>query len=197
MRNPVELKMRLAGIALATILLLAGFWGTAFWPNQSESRHIHTAQASKSDRKQEVINASNSSTKVKANCEAILSLGKHRYCLEVAKTSEAQQRGLMGRTHLSAGHGMLFVFSPARVVNFWMARTLIPLDVVFFRNQQVVHWVAQMQPCTDITTKDCPRYSSQQPVSWAVELPAGSIQQDHIKTGMHAMLIDERVSKMP
>jgi uncharacterized membrane protein (UPF0127 family) len=51
--------------------------------------------------------------------------------LEVASTPEAQERGLMYRTSLADGHGMLFVFESETEHQFWMKNTLIPLDMIF------------------------------------------------------------------
>jgi uncharacterized protein len=67
--------------------------------------------------------------------------------LEVARTAQEQSTGLMYRTQLAANRGMLFVFSPARPVSFWMKNTLIPLDMVFMSNGMVKYIGANIQPC--------------------------------------------------
>jgi len=51
--------------------------------------------------------------------------------LEVADTPAAKQRGLMYRSSLADGHGMLFVFDEDDDHQFWMKNTLIPLDMIF------------------------------------------------------------------
>ena len=51
--------------------------------------------------------------------------------LEVAATPEAAQRGLMYRTELADGDGMLFVFGADDDHSFWMKNTYISLDLVF------------------------------------------------------------------
>ena len=51
--------------------------------------------------------------------------------LEVATTPEAQEQGLMYRSSLADGHGMLFVFDEDENHVFWMKNTLIPLDLIF------------------------------------------------------------------
>jgi uncharacterized membrane protein (UPF0127 family) len=51
--------------------------------------------------------------------------------LEVALTPAAQEQGLMYRTNLADGHGMLFIFPGESDHQFWMKNTVIPLDMLF------------------------------------------------------------------
>lgn len=64
--------------------------------------------------------------------KATLSLGLYRIEAEVADTPQAREYGLMGRTHLDANAGMLFVFDEPRAYCMWMKNTLVPLSVGFF-----------------------------------------------------------------
>jgi hypothetical protein len=50
---------------------------------------------------------------------------------ELALTSVEQERGLMCRKSVPNDHAMLFVFTPAQPVAFWMKNTLVPLDMLF------------------------------------------------------------------
>jgi uncharacterized membrane protein (UPF0127 family) len=51
--------------------------------------------------------------------------------VEVVSTPEALAHGLMYRSELADGHGMLFVFPEESDHRFWMKNTLIPLDMIF------------------------------------------------------------------
>src|SRR5262245_26903223 len=51
--------------------------------------------------------------------------------VEVVSTPETLARGLMYRTDLADGRGMLFVFPEESDHRFWMKNTLIPLDMIF------------------------------------------------------------------
>lgn len=55
----------------------------------------------------------------------------HRFRVEVAKTGEQQERGLMFRTSMGADEGMIFPMEPPRNASFWMRNTVIPLDIIF------------------------------------------------------------------
>ncbi|WP_245860986.1 DUF192 domain-containing protein [Rhodobacter maris] len=51
--------------------------------------------------------------------------------MEIADDEAERARGLMGRTMLAPGTGMLFFYESPREVAFWMQDTLIPLDMIF------------------------------------------------------------------
>ncbi len=51
--------------------------------------------------------------------------------VEVATDDASRERGLMFRTEVPSGHGMLFVFPVSSNHIFWMKNTLIPLDMIF------------------------------------------------------------------
>jgi hypothetical protein len=69
--------------------------------------------------------------------------GVHRVEVEVAATPEARTRGLMWRTELAAGKGMLFLFPEEEVQSFWMRNTLIPLDMIFINTSMKVAGIVE------------------------------------------------------
>ncbi|MEO6714942.1 MAG: DUF192 domain-containing protein [Mycobacteriales bacterium] len=101
--------------------------------------------------------------------------------VEVAGTPAERQRGLMNRTELAPGAGMLFVFPGAATGGFWMKSTLIPLSIAYVNDGRVVS-TAEMTPCPPETT-DCPTYSAAGPYTHAVEAAAGFFPEHGVRAG--------------
>lgn len=74
----------------------------------------------------------------------ITAAGKaHVFNVEVARTDEEQDRGLMFRTSLPENGGMIFPFKKPRIGSFWMKNTLIPLDMFFIRADGSIDRIAE------------------------------------------------------
>ncbi|MEO0410623.1 MAG: DUF192 domain-containing protein [Pseudomonadota bacterium] len=69
------------------------------------------------------------------------------FTVEVADDIGEQRTGLMYRTALDAGEGMIFLYDQPRVIGMWMKNTLIPLDMIFMDQAgRVVNVHAQAEP---------------------------------------------------
>ncbi len=101
--------------------------------------------------------------------------------LEVARTPEQQEIGLMNRTKLADDRGMVFLFNPPRPTQFWMKNTLISLDMVFIRNGVVKSIAANVPPCK---ASPCPTYGSiSDEIDQVIELRAGRARELGLKAG--------------
>jgi uncharacterized protein len=110
---------------------------------------------------------------------------KHLVSLEVASTDAEIERGLMFRTSLPEDAGMIFLFSPARAVKFWMYHTLISLDMCFIHNGKIVKICQNVPPCRSENQFDCPTYPEGDGlvVSEVLELNGGYAKRHGIKEG--------------
>jgi uncharacterized protein len=105
--------------------------------------------------------------------------------LQVAKTEDQRETGLMSVTHLPAHTGMVFVFDQDAPVEFWMKDTLVPLDMVFVAADGTVRSVAANVPVVpeDAPDDSIPRRAGT--AKYVIELPAGEAKKDGIAPGVH------------
>ncbi len=100
--------------------------------------------------------------------------------LEVADTVNEKKLGLMNRGSMPRGSGMWFKFAPSQIVRFWMYKTLIPLDMVFFFKGVVIELETNIQPCY---ISPCISYGPNKLVDGVVELAAGEVNRLNIRVG--------------
>jgi uncharacterized membrane protein (UPF0127 family) len=103
--------------------------------------------------------------------------GDHPFVLEMASSAEQQERGLMFRRSLAPNGGMLFPYSPPQVVGFWMRNTVIPLDMIFVRQDGKIARIATAKPLDETVV------SSLEPVTMVIEIRGGRASELGIKEG--------------
>ena len=91
--------------------------------------------------------------------------------VEIADTVAKRQMGLMNRTELAEGEGMLFTFEKPGKHRFWMKDTLIPLDIIWLDVDYNVVTKITAPPCT---ADPCPKFSPEGPASFVLEVKGGS-----------------------
>jgi uncharacterized membrane protein (UPF0127 family) len=105
--------------------------------------------------------------------------------VELARTSEERERGLMYRDHLAVDAGMLFVFERPTLLTFWMKNTLIPLDMIFIdTDRRIVGIVAEAQPQTLFARR------VDQPSQYVLEIGGGVAARLGIRAGQRVVLPD-------
>lgn len=100
------------------------------------------------------------------------------FTIEVAGSSQEKALGLMFRTKLTDGEGMLFHYARQEVITMWMRNTYISLDMVFIRADGVVqNIVANAEPLSEAII------SSTAPVAAVLEIPGGAATRLDILPG--------------
>ena len=75
--------------------------------------------------------------------EIVTKSGSRAFLVELAATDDEKNIGLMHRSELPDGRGMLFDFSPPQLVSMWMKDTLISLDMIFIQADGRILRIAQ------------------------------------------------------
>ena len=100
--------------------------------------------------------------------------------LQVARTPEAQARGLMGRSTLPQDGGMAFLFDGDTTAAFWMKDTLIPLSILFWQGDGRIIDILDMSPCR---ADPCPVYRASAPYVGAIEMNRGAFERLDVEVG--------------
>ena len=88
--------------------------------------------------------------------------------LEVADEPDERATGLMRRTSVPPGTGMVFLYDQPSTGRFWMRDVPVPLRAVFVSGGRVVSTVV-MPPCEELEPADCPTYGADAPYDTVVE----------------------------
>lgn len=102
--------------------------------------------------------------------------------LEVADTPEKMQRGLMYRTELADGDGMIFLFAADADHSFWMKNTYVSLDLLFIaRTGPASGRIAGIHPNAKTLSTAPIRVGVSS--RWVLEVPAGWSARSGVAVG--------------
>lgn len=103
--------------------------------------------------------------------------------VELAKTEAERNYGLMDRTSLSQGRGMLFVHDQRGEYGYWMYHCKIGLDIVWMdESHRIVEVSPNTPPCKG-KANTCPSYGGHATSTYVLELPVGSIKEHNLQVG--------------
>lgn len=102
---------------------------------------------------------------------------------ELARTDEEREKGMMGRSVVPEGTGMLFVFTDEEIRSFWMSNTHFDLDVGFLDANLRLFDVQRMEAETTEA------HDSRGPAMFALEVRGGWFRDHGIRTGARAELV--------
>ena len=104
--------------------------------------------------------------------------GVRTFAVELAVTDEERAKGLMFRTEVPDGYGMLFDFKREQQVSMWMKNTLVSLDMIFIRDNGRIARIAEN---TEVRSEKI--IESGAPVRAVLEVVAGTARKYGIAPG--------------
>ena len=103
--------------------------------------------------------------------------------VELAKTEAEREYGLMGRSNLPQGRGMLFIHDHPGQNGYWMYNCKIGLDIVWMdEGHRIVEMSPNTPPCKG-KASTCPSYGGHATSVYVLELPVGSIKTHNLQVG--------------
>ncbi|HAZ16408.1 MAG: hypothetical protein UV70_C0002G0009 [Parcubacteria group bacterium GW2011_GWA2_43_13] len=113
--------------------------------------------------------------------QARVYIGGDIVVVDVARTDDDRQKGLLGRDSLSSENGMLFEFDSKQEYTFHMQGMSIPLDIIFIDDNTILDMVSRAQPQQE--SEERKLYSPVGPVNRVLEVPAGFIEEHQLNLG--------------
>ncbi len=93
-------------------------------------------------------------------------------------------RGLSGVPSLEWDEGMLFIFPARGQYQFWMKDMIMPIDIIWLRDNLVADITRQVPAPTDLQHQDnLPLYSSREPIDTVLEVRSGFADRYSVKIG--------------
>jgi hypothetical protein len=97
--------------------------------------------------------------------------------VEIARTPQERERGLMFRKSLQQDQGMLFIYEDSDIRGFWMKNTYIPLSLAYIDENSRIFQLVDMEPLNEET------YLSAQPAQFVLEVNQGWFKKNNVKVG--------------
>jgi uncharacterized membrane protein (UPF0127 family) len=109
-------------------------------------------------------------------------IGQGLFCLEECSDFKS---GLSGREDLRPFSGMIFKFDQPGYRSFHMKDCLIPLDIIYIKEGEIVKIYHNCQPCED---DECLKYECESSDT-VIELKGGTCKSSNISEGLVYRLI--------
>ena len=110
--------------------------------------------------------------------EIVTKSGVRSFSVELAATPDQLSRGLMFRTELPEGRGMLFDFKQEQPIMMWMKNTPLSLDMIFIRSDGIIVRIAE-----NTTPQSTQTIPSGRPARAVLEVIAGTSRKLGIVAG--------------
>jgi uncharacterized protein len=108
---------------------------------------------------------------------ASITVGSSQILAEIARTETERERGLMHRSSLADGKGMLFIFDRDDRLAFWMKNTTLPLSIAYIASDGTIRQLSDLEPLSLATVQ------SERSVRYALEVPRGWFERAGVHVG--------------
>jgi len=106
-----------------------------------------------------------------------IKVGSAQVLAEVARTEAQRERGLMFRTSLADGKGMIFIFDKDDLLAFWMKNTKLPLSLAYISSDGTIRQIVDLEPGSLASVE------AERSVRYALEVPKGWFGRAGVKVG--------------
>ena len=97
--------------------------------------------------------------------------------LEVARSEQKREEGLMNIKKMQDNSGMIFIFEDEQIRTFWMKNTYISIDIIFLdKDLKIVKIFENTKP---LQTSEI--YSSDYPSQFVIEANSGWVEKHNLK----------------
>lgn len=111
---------------------------------------------------------------------------KKCFDVELAKTSQEREVGLMFRKELKKNNGMLFVFETEDFYSFWMKNTFIPLDIIWINGSGEIVFISKNnEMCSE---NSCPLIQPDKKAKYVLEINSGIAEENKLFIGEKAII---------
>jgi uncharacterized membrane protein (UPF0127 family) len=114
--------------------------------------------------------------------------------VELSTSYEERQRGLMYRTRMSDGDGMLFAYPREEERSFWMGYCYLPLSIAYIKSDGTIakiHHDMMPYESPDPPPSNYKTWPSEVPVQYVLEVNHGFFKKHGIAEGMKVLLPTE------
>lgn len=115
-----------------------------------------------------------------------LTLGEASLSVAIAEEPRSQTYGLSGQPSLAQGQGLLFVWPVERILSIWMPDMNFPIDVLFFRQNELRAIFPDAQPCPN--RQNCRSFGPDELCDTVLEIGAGEAARLKLQVGQRFTL---------
>lgn len=124
--------------------------------------------------------------------ETVIVVGDDPLEVELSVSISEQSLGLGYRNGLEAGTGMLFVNESAEPRTFWMKGMRFCIDIIWIEGGEITGAAESVCPDPEGTADaERARYSSEVPVTYVLEVPAGWLAENGYGEGTPVQIPDD------